>query len=206
MVVAGCLVAFTTRTAALIRGDTRFPVSTRYKCKRVTSNSRAAAQIPAKRLVLMLPCGVSVTMIMSADYYRTVIMSTPNGNLFFTRLRELRGSKTKAAFAKELGIPAPVYQRYEDGRMPTVENLSVISRVTGRSLDWLLGREELMASLKRDEPPASTEKPDERLETIAMHWRAMGVQTDPDEIDGQADSIHGIVNRQAERLKKNLNK
>jgi len=128
-------------------------------------------------------------------------MSIPNSNLFFTRLRELRGARSKAAFAKELGIPAPVYQRYEDGRMPTVENLSVISKVTGRSIDWLLGREELMASLRRDKTEAHESENDSRLETIAMHWRAMKMQVDPAEIDAQAKAMHGIIDRYSELLK-----
>jgi transcriptional regulator with XRE-family HTH domain len=68
-------------------------------------------------------------------------MSTPNGNLFFERLRSLRGHRSKAEYARELGIPAPVYQRYETGRMPATKNLSVIARHGNVTVDWLLGRD-----------------------------------------------------------------
>jgi transcriptional regulator with XRE-family HTH domain len=62
--------------------------------------------------------------------------------LFSKRLQKLRGQMKKAEFARELGISAPVYQRYEDGRIPNHENLSVIARHCSVTVDWLLGRED----------------------------------------------------------------
>jgi len=72
-------------------------------------------------------------------------MSTNNiteKKLFSDRLKLLRGNQKKAVFARRLGIPPPVYQRYEDGRLPSAENLSVISERCSVSTDWLLGRSE----------------------------------------------------------------
>lgn len=64
-------------------------------------------------------------------------------NDFSSRLISLRGNKKKAEFARELGIPAPMYHRYENGQVPQYDNLKVISSKTGRSVEWLLtGRED----------------------------------------------------------------
>lgn len=54
----------------------------------------------------------------------------------------LRGTKKKAEFARQLGLSAPVYQRYEDGRTPHADILTVISKATGKTVDWLLGKDE----------------------------------------------------------------
>lgn len=47
-----------------------------------------------------------------------------------------------AEFARFLGFPAPVYQRYEKGRIPSAENLSVIAQKCSVSTDWLLSNRE----------------------------------------------------------------
>ena len=65
----------------------------------------------------------------------------PESN-FADRIRSLRGDRTKADFARFLGIPPPVYQRYEEGRIPSADNLMVISSRCGVSVDWLLGQSE----------------------------------------------------------------
>ena len=63
-------------------------------------------------------------------------------NRFAERLRILRGSKSKAAFARELGIENPqTYQRYEKDRIPDPVILDRISTQCGKSVDWLLGRD-----------------------------------------------------------------
>ncbi len=67
--------------------------------------------------------------------------------LFSERLKTLRGKANKAAFSKLLGFSPPVYQRYEEGRIPSAENLSVIAERCGVSVDWLLGREEKLHNL-----------------------------------------------------------
>jgi transcriptional regulator with XRE-family HTH domain len=60
-------------------------------------------------------------------------------DLFSERLRKLRGSRNKATFARFLGIPAPMYHRYELGQVPKNENLRVIAEHCGVTVDWLLG-------------------------------------------------------------------
>lgn len=62
--------------------------------------------------------------------------------LFSKRLKTLRGDRNKAKFSKELGIPAPMYQRYELGQIPKENNLRVIADKCGVTIDWLLGRDE----------------------------------------------------------------
>ena len=58
--------------------------------------------------------------------------------LFSDRLKELRGTQSKADFARALGIPAPMYHRYENGQIPQYDNLKVISDYCGKTVDWLL--------------------------------------------------------------------
>jgi transcriptional regulator with XRE-family HTH domain len=62
-------------------------------------------------------------------------------DLFSERLKSLRGDRNKAEFARVLGIPAPMYHRYEDGQVPKENNLRVIAERCGVTIDWLLGRE-----------------------------------------------------------------
>ncbi len=60
-------------------------------------------------------------------------------NSFSEHLRSLRGQRTKTEFARFLGLSAPVYQRYEDGRIPRSNCLSVIASKCGVTIEWLLG-------------------------------------------------------------------
>jgi transcriptional regulator with XRE-family HTH domain len=61
-------------------------------------------------------------------------------NLFFGgQLRALRGSRKKNEFAKFLGLSAPAYQKYEDGRIPRADTLLEISKRCGVPLEHLIG-------------------------------------------------------------------
>ena len=52
----------------------------------------------------------------------------------------LRGKKTQGEFAKCLGLQQATYSRYENGkREPDLESLCQIGKVTGVSIDYLLG-------------------------------------------------------------------
>jgi transcriptional regulator with XRE-family HTH domain len=57
------------------------------------------------------------------------------------RLRELRGPRSQAEFARFVGIPSQqTYQRYEDGKtMPNAEMLHRIASACDVSVDWLIG-------------------------------------------------------------------
>ena len=60
--------------------------------------------------------------------------------LFHARLRELRGTKSQANFAKLLDLKTSAYGHYETGR--TEPNIGMIVRIvelTGVSADYLLG-------------------------------------------------------------------
>jgi len=58
------------------------------------------------------------------------------------RLRGLReqyaGGRGKSRFARALGISASTYSYYENNRVPPIETLLRICRVTGADLEWLL--------------------------------------------------------------------
>lgn len=61
-------------------------------------------------------------------------------DFFQNRLRCLRDERSSAEFARFLGIPAPMYHRYERGQVPKEKNLPVIADRCGVTVDWLLGR------------------------------------------------------------------
>ncbi len=76
------------------------------------------------------------------------------------RLKQVRGKKTKAAFARILGITSPTYCRYEDGRMPPAEVLQKIADYGGVTVKWLLsGKEdkEVGKPLPPVQPPVAHE-------------------------------------------------
>jgi len=65
-----------------------------------------------------------------------------NSQIFSDRLKSLRGSRSKAGFAKELGINSPVtYFNYENGRVPNSGILEMIASKCNVTVDWLLGRD-----------------------------------------------------------------
>jgi transcriptional regulator with XRE-family HTH domain len=59
-------------------------------------------------------------------------------NSFYLKLAGLRGSRSKADFARFLAIPAPMYHRYELGQVPQHDNLKVIADKCNCTVDWLL--------------------------------------------------------------------
>jgi transcriptional regulator with XRE-family HTH domain len=84
-------------------------------------------------------------MFWEQEYIRSVTPSTTNMTdklRFVERLVALRNGRSKADFARFLGLPAPVYQRYEEGRIPSADNLTVIATKCAVSVDYLLGRAE----------------------------------------------------------------
>jgi transcriptional regulator with XRE-family HTH domain len=61
-----------------------------------------------------------------------------------SRLRALRGVRSQAAFAKELGITQQRYANYESGiREPDLTTLCRIAALTTGSVDELLGVKDL---------------------------------------------------------------
>lgn len=65
----------------------------------------------------------------------------PLADIFSKRLGETRvalGMK-KAAIAKQIGVSPQVYQRYEEGRIPSADIILKISKTIKKPVDWLLG-------------------------------------------------------------------
>lgn len=81
-------------------------------------------------------------------------------NLFFGgQLRALRGSRKKNEFAKHLGLSAPAYQKYEDGRVPRADTLLEISKRCGVPLEHLIGinpNDQLHPGQAAPAPPPAT--------------------------------------------------
>jgi transcriptional regulator with XRE-family HTH domain len=74
---------------------------------------------------------------------------------FSDRLAGLRGKQqmNKAEFSRFLGLSPPVYQRYEAGRVPAADHLSVIADRCGVTVDWLLGRDSSPPPSASSAPP-----------------------------------------------------
>lgn len=59
------------------------------------------------------------------------------------RLNELRGQRTQAQMAQQLGLPRETYRNYEVGnREPPLETLIKMATFFGVSVDYLLGLDE----------------------------------------------------------------
>ena len=67
-------------------------------------------------------------------------------NYFSERLRSLRGARKPAEFARFLGIPAPMYHRYENGQIPKENNLRVIAEKCGVTVGSLLADNEVITT------------------------------------------------------------
>ena len=69
------------------------------------------------------------------------MMSTPKSselNLFKDRLRSLRGSRSQAAFAREIGVSAPLYHQWENGAKPTIDKAALIAGKCNVTVEWLM--------------------------------------------------------------------
>jgi hypothetical protein len=73
--------------------------------------------------------------------------------IFSSRLRDVRGNRKKADFARFLGISATLYQRYENGRIPRADILSCIAQRSNVSSSWLLGLDSVRAPLLKTTSP-----------------------------------------------------
>ncbi len=59
-------------------------------------------------------------------------------NLFQDRLIQLRGSRTKAEFARFIGVSAPLYHQWEGGATPTYNKAVLIAQKCDVPVEWLL--------------------------------------------------------------------
>jgi transcriptional regulator with XRE-family HTH domain len=74
------------------------------------------------------------------------------------RLKELRGGRSQAEFANEMGIKQQTYAHWENGiREPDVEKIIKISLHHGVSLDWILGVSDSKSDTTRHDEPAKKE-------------------------------------------------
>lgn len=55
------------------------------------------------------------------------------------RLKQLRGEQSQSDFAQLIGVPFRTYQRYEAGETaPKRDVIEKISKLTGKSVDWIM--------------------------------------------------------------------
>lgn len=116
-------------------------------------------------------------------------------NNFSTNLRTLRGSRKKAEFSRLLGVSAPVYQRYEDGRIPRSDVLSVIANRLSVTVEWLLSDHEnsignrVAESYSLRKNSALYEKPSEECEGCSRRDRRIA------ELEAERDFLRDQVSR-----------
>ena len=119
-------------------------------------------------------------------------MCVKNEKKITARLRELKGEMSVTAFAKKCGIKQPIVDRYFNrGYEPKLEQMIMICRVHGCSLDWLAG-------------VSDVKEPNVALPESEWQKRAMTAERELKEYDGFIDhvvrgheemlkGIHGIV-------------
>jgi len=61
---------------------------------------------------------------------------------------------TQQALAEQLNISQPAVSQYLQGRIPPPEVLLRLSRLSGRSLEWILTGDAVTAALQVNAPPA----------------------------------------------------
>lgn len=121
------------------------------------------------------------------------------GETFALRLREVREKKNlnKREMAEFLGFRPPVYWRYEDGRLPDADTISVIANHLGVSIDWLLGRDALeipeQTGTRQDSPTEPTEPSSELSKMERMEKRLSRLEQACIGIDGQLDEIRRLL-------------
>ena len=107
-------------------------------------------------------------------------MCVKNEKKITARLRELKGEMSVTAFAKKCGIKQPVVDRYFNrGYEPKLEQMIMICRVHGCSLDWLSG-------------VSDVKKPNVCLSESEWQNRATAAEQKLEKYDGYLDLVvHG---------------
>jgi transcriptional regulator with XRE-family HTH domain len=120
--------------------------------------------IDCRRIVYFVPLVHSAQGIPDMDTRQH--QNVPATQIFSQRLAEVRGSRSKRAFSKEIGINSPqTYQHYENGRVPDIDTLSRIATHCGVTVDWLLGRDQRSLSELVDSPVHKLQKGEQKQET-----------------------------------------
>ncbi len=120
----------------------------------------------------------------------------PARQLFSERLksvRESRGMKS-ADMAKFLGLSAPVYSRYENGRTPDTNTVTVIAEKLGKTIGWLIGVEPGIVLNKMDAGSESQymEETEHQGKTITA-WHANEVRKRMDAMRQVPPDHHGKI-------------
>lgn len=72
------------------------------------------------------------------------------------RLKQLRGEQSQSDFAQLIGVSFRTYQRYEAGETaPKRDVIEKISRLTGKSVDWIMTGENGLLADNATKPAAA---------------------------------------------------
>lgn len=107
-------------------------------------------------------------------------MCIKNEKKITARLRELKGDASITAFARKCGIKQPIVDRYfRRGYEPKLDQMIMICRAHGCSLDWLAGVSE-------------TKETSEGLPESEWRERALAAERKLEKYDGYLDLVvHG---------------
>jgi len=73
------------------------------------------------------------------------------------RIKSIRGGETLARFGQKIGVAHTTVRRYEQGMLPSAKILYAISRISGRSITWLLTGREAESGEPPQPPPSLPE-------------------------------------------------
>jgi transcriptional regulator with XRE-family HTH domain len=124
-------------------------------------------------------------------------MSTEKNTAVAERLRMIRGVKSKRFFSTELGVSPQVYQKYEEGRIPSARQLLQIAHRLHVDPNWLLNGSKHVEStelrlpipdgmvqriLARQQPDNGTGTPLEMTVADAVAYIARQLDLDPNRV------------------------
>jgi transcriptional regulator with XRE-family HTH domain len=135
-------------------------------------------------------------------------LSITNLAIFAERLKELRGLRSKAQFARELGLKsAATYFHYEQGRIPSETVLEIIAEKCNVSVKYLLGQEPALSSRDRSCLVEETRRIDatyeERLIEDIRTWLVQ-IRIMPDRNEESRQAIDRLLVNYATWCKANL--
>lgn len=83
------------------------------------------------------------------------------------RIKRLRGGQSQSDFSQQIGVPFRTYQRYEAGEtVPKRDVLERISKLTGKSVDWIMAGADRAAESGAVYYDATVKKITDLLETM----------------------------------------
>jgi transcriptional regulator with XRE-family HTH domain len=116
------------------------------------------------------------------------------------RLRKLRGKRTQAAFAQEIGTTLRSYQHYESGaRVPHIHLLSKIADICDTTSDWILtGKASVRGKLRGEYAQLQEKGLDLDFLYLYLSLERIYLEGDPVKIDAIKSQLRALDPGEAE--------